>query len=112
AAQKVRAAVGPPRIVAKRERHGELCIAEREDEPWSHDAGDGVRRAVEENRTADDRRIGAEPPPPQAVGEHHDAFGARFVATLDRAAGDRPRAEEIEEPAADARALEPLGVAR
>ena len=44
-----------------------------------HDADHGVRHSIEQNRSADYTRIGAEPLLPQRVADHHDAFLAGLV---------------------------------
>jgi hypothetical protein len=82
-----------------RERRPDVDLAERPDlDRGIEDADHLVRLAVEAQRAADDRGIGAEVPRPEAVAQEDDGRGSRAVVRgLDNAAQpreDAPRAEE------------------
>jgi hypothetical protein len=79
----------------------------RKPERWRHDADDAKRAIVEEHRSPEDRRIGAEALLPEAVAEHGDVAAFRHVVIgPDRAADQRRDAHDVEEPAGDARGVQ------
>ncbi len=70
-----------------------------------------MRLAVEHDRAADDRAVAVEAPLPERVAEDGRFRRARrVVARLQRAAGDRPYAEHVEEPIGDRRRRQALGL--
>src|SRR5262249_16889096 len=76
----------------------------------SHDADDGVRAAVERDRLAGDRRVGAEATLPKAMAQHDE-----LVATFDLFVGGEYTAEQgvgaegLEESGCDENGGKPLG---
>jgi hypothetical protein len=88
---------------------GALC---RELQIGGDDPENRVRQAVERDRSADERGIGAEAPSPQTIADQRDRIAAGAVAVVqEHASQDRPDSEEREQVVRHARAGEPLGIA-
>ena len=79
-------------------------------EAFGKDADDLVRPSVEGDAAADDRRIGAEPPPPRARRDEHDAVVALHVLGRGEGAAEhRLDAERLEKAGGDGQDLDALG---
>ena len=96
----VTVAVVPPGVLLRSQRDRHLDVAHREEEVARRDADDRERLAVQRQAAADDRRIAAEAPLPETVGQHDDLLVAGgVVRAREQAAGRRPGAERLEEVA-------------
>jgi hypothetical protein len=77
-----------------------------------HHANDLKRDVVHRNRAADDRRIGAKPPAPEAVAQDHDTPSSGTILLFQKVAAERwLHAEHREEIPADADGGQALGFA-
>ena len=98
-------------VIVERERHDDVGTG-RPPEMRRQHADDFERVAVERDRAADDRRIGAEAPPPQRIAEQDDAVAADgFLLGAEIAAERRRHADHAEERRRDLERAHALGLA-
>ena len=99
-------------VVVQRERHDDVRTR-RPPEPRRQHADDLERTAVERDRTADHRRVGAEAMPPQRVAQQHDAMAADgFLLGAKIAAERRRDAQHAEERRRHLERMDPFRLAR
>src|SRR5581483_4232883 len=106
-------AVGLAILLGESHRRPEFGPAVRELEGGRHNPDDGVTLATEREGLPDYPWVRAEAPLPQSMADDDDAGAPRLILFGQEVAPPgRPCAQHLEEPRGDARAAQPLRLAR